>query len=167
MTVVYRVIDTVLSRKLSQNAALSLDGLFRSGRERAISGGETLTLELNLEQESIGLRKYKEEIDRKTPAAEEELEEFDPEYEEIRENLVWITGPGQLPGDIEAFYSTGGIEMTGPLINIQFYPNGTSDGIVLKLSTGGFLFLPRQNVPARKIDKLFVAEDEEDQLDFN
>ena len=167
MTIVYRVIDTVLSRKLSQNASLSLDGLFRSARERAISGGNTLTLELNLEQKTIGLRKYQEVIDRMASKTTEEEQEYDPEYEEIRENIVWITGPGQLPGDIEKFYSTGGIEMTGPIINIQFYPNGTSDGLVIKLNTGGYLFLPRQNVPARKINKLFVTEDEEDQLDFN
>lgn len=155
MMILYKVIDAILSRKLSQNASLSLDGLFRSGRELAIRDGQTLTLEINTEQQTIGLRNFIPELDRNIQDPEQDLE-IEEQQEELREKINWFTGPGQLPSEITAFFSTGGLEISGPLIYIQFYPNGTSDGMVLELASGGYLFLPRQNVPARKLRNLSI-----------
>ena len=50
-----------------------------------------------------------------------------------------------LPPDIEEFYSASGIKLTSPLIFLHFYPDGTSDSIIIKYKDRPkpYHFIPR------------------------
>lgn len=160
MTVGYQLLKTFLTEKMG-GGEYSLNGLVKHAREKALSKGQTLTLEFNLEERKISLNVYdparegshesalyslKGRIERATFEEEnDENIEFQPEY---------LLEPRDFPAEIEKIYSISGLVLEGPSVYVHMYPNGTSDSIFLKLKgmNDKLLYIPPDTSGIRFID---------------
>ena len=161
MTFGYQMLGTFMSEKLSTTGNISLESLFKSGRERALATGQILSLHIDLENEKMGLMDFDPRFEsgsdpaltalteiqrRKRAGVKEENQAKDDEKEP-----KWHFSMRSFPIGIQKLYSPSGLELQGPVVYVHFYPDGTSDSLIFELSRedNRFLYLPRYNVSAR------------------
>ena len=182
LTFGYQMLQTLWSGSMTPAAPLQFEGVFKTAREFSMSHGDTITLEINLDAKTAGLRKYDHllEIEADTTlnflyaGRENRTSRFRVKPEKTEEEKPqpdWIQKHKALPGEIEGIYSVSGMRLKGPVILIHFYPNGTSDSVIIHFSESEkFLYLPRQNIPAKFLYNLditsFTQETETDGKDL-
>jgi len=74
-----------------------------------------------------------------------------------KNEIKYLVHPQRMPNNLKKIYSVSGIEITSRIVNILFYPNGTSDSVIFALgekSNYKYLFLPNQNIEAKTLYKL-------------
>ena len=167
LTFGFQILQTLGAGNLTPAAPMQFEGTFKMAREYAMSRGETLTFELNLDSQQAGLRKYDHRLENEADTTlnflfqgrESKMYKFRNENRmqasEEDAQPEWITRPQNLPGTITNIYSVSGMKLKGPVIYAHFYPNGTSDSLILQLDEEEkYLYLPRQNIPARFLHDL-------------
>lgn len=154
----YNLLTSFMSARLSGNQDLAFEGYFQDARRQAIIKSKTLTLEINLDKKTFGLREYDPKLELNPDASLQTLAEmkryrFDRERD--RENAEeplpkpkWITTEQKIPTVLTKILSSSGLELTGPIIYIHFYPTGNSDSIILQFgdTNPNYVYIPRYNL---------------------
>jgi len=157
-TVSYQLLKSFFSEQLESVNDLDIIQMIDYGREHAISTGETLTLQINTEKNTMGLMVFNPSLETKT---EENLKMTltdilsDNGDEDTEEKTEWILSPKNLGSGIQAFYSINGIRLSGETINSHIYPNGTADPLIIEYDRNDnpFLLIPRNYQSSRLISR--------------
>ncbi len=189
MTTMYQLLQAVWAESFSGGTSLQIKQFFKFGRERALQEGSIITMVIDFEKKTTGLRLYNPSLEDFQDTAVNSLlqkkasqssrisqfldnikkreEEFNEEKQLSEEKEDWILNPTPLPTDLEKIYSIGGVELTGPKIFVHFYPNSTSDSLIFKFKQNKrqYLYLPRYNIPAVYLDNLETLDNYFDNLD--
>ena len=156
----YNLLTTFLKDRTSGSQDIAFEGYFLDARRLALIDGKTLTLEINYATKEFGLRLYEPKLEKAGDSALKQLTEIknfqkrnsgieDTPTGEEAVKPQWIHPPRKIPKVLTKVFSVSGLELTGPLIFIHFYPNGTSDSLILQFGEKGdnFLYIPRYNIP--------------------
>ena len=174
------LINIFSSEKLNKNPQKELSFYFRIAREKAFSDGTKYTLEINLEEKTIGLREFIPEIDYSIDSTvrdltisqarrnllEIEYEDEEELYEKLKKNnkkKKWIIKKQKIPNTVTKVYSVSNLEIKGPVIYLFFYPNGTSDSVVFEISIKDkkkYIYLPRYISSSKTFYSQNLLEDE-------
>ncbi len=182
----YQLLQSFVSSSFSENTALQIKQLFRFGRAKAIETGSILSLSIDLKEREMGLRYYDPKLEYEQDATIESLahEKAQDSYrfkrilekkEELKdskeadaeidgEDIVpdeWILGPSSLPSDLKTLYSVSGIKLSNSKTYIHFYPNGTSDSLIIEFDNdlNKYLYLPRYNLPSVYLKNIDFEEE--------
>ena len=176
MTTLYQLLKAVWAENLSGGTSLQIQQFFQFGRERSLQVGSIVTMEIDLEKRTTGLRLYDPRLEDdqdqgldslaqqsasnsfRSSQIIKDIEEREEELAEEKDSTQekWILRPTSLPSDLKKIYSAGGIELVGPKIFVHFYPNSTSDSLIFQFDrkNRAYLFLSRYNIPAIFLDNL-------------
>ena len=175
MTLAYQMLQSVWAEKFSSNKPLQIKQLLNFGRLKSLDTGSTLTLVLNFEERKMGIHYYKPELEAEQDEAIESLSKTNSQLsyriqkllqqKQDRSNLLkekkieieWLVEPTNLPTTLLKVYSVGGSEIKNKKVYIHFYPNGTSDSVILEFNEAvaqKYLYLPRYNIPFVYIQSL-------------
>ncbi|MCS6972374.1 MAG: hypothetical protein NZL89_05045, partial [Leptospiraceae bacterium] len=139
---------------------------------QALVLGKTLTLEINLDKKTFGLREYDPKLELTTDAALQQLAEikrYRSDWARDRERAAeepklpkpkWIYPPRRIPTVLTKILSSSGLELTGPLLFIHFYPTGNSDSVILQFGETNpyYVYIPRYNLAPVYLNELTVFE---------
>ncbi len=154
----YNLLTSFMSARLSGNQDIAFEGYFQDARRQAIINSKTLTLEINLDKKTFGLREYDPKLELNPDASLQQLAEmkryrFDRERD--RENAEqekpkpkWITSEKKIPTVLTKILSSSGLELTGPIIYVHFYSTGNSDSVILQFgeTNPNYVYVPRYNL---------------------
>ncbi len=184
MAIGYQLLKTVWAEQFSSSSPQQIEELFKYSREMAMAKGKILSLVINLDKKELGISYFDPAKERQADdnlqkmwlkensslLSEEERQirgyeddDDDDLDEKIKERLKsrrWLVELQRIPGGLEKIYSVSGLVLNGPLVNIHFYPNGTSDSIIFKFKDRAkpYLYLPHQNTAAVRLQKVDFAE---------
>lgn len=154
----YNLLTSFMSARLSGNQDIAFEGYFQDARRQALITAKTLTLEINLDKKTFGLREYDSRLELNPDASLQQLadmkryrtyREADKEKEaEEKPKPKWINGEKKMPRALHKILSSSGLELTGPLIFIHFYPTGNSDSVILQFgeTNPNYVYIPRYNL---------------------
>ncbi len=177
--ITFNLLKSILSSKLSVNTSLEITQIFTHGRHKAMAEGKTITFIIDRGNQKMGLKYYNpsferaedEELDRlaQTKAQDsyrlreliEKINEQDDSKDKDKkeEKEKWIVENANLPNNIQGIYSLSGLKITNRVLYIHFYPNGTSDGIIIEFENkkNKYLYLSRYNIPAKYTKQLHFS----------
>src|SRR5687767_9063138 len=72
----YNLLTSFMQARLSGNQDIALEGYFQDARRQALISAKTLTLEINLEKKTFGLREYDPRLELNPDAALQMLAEM-------------------------------------------------------------------------------------------
>jgi len=154
----YNLLTSFMQARLSGNQDIAFEGYFQDARRQAIIMSKTLTLEINLDKKTFGLREYDPKLEINPDAALQQLAEMKRyrfERERDKENAEqelpkpkWVSPEQKIPTVLTKILSSSGLELTGPIINVHFYPTGNSDSVILQFgdTTPNYVYIPRYNL---------------------
>ena len=154
----YNLLNSLLQSRLSGNQDIAFEGYFQDARRQALILAKTLTLEINLDKKTFGLREYDPRLELNPDAALQQLAEvkrYRYERERDREKekeeapkAKWINSEKKIPTVLKKILSSSGLELAGPIIWIHFYPTGNSDSVILQFgdTTPDYVYIPRYNL---------------------
>ncbi|MDH5716564.1 MAG: prepilin-type N-terminal cleavage/methylation domain-containing protein [Spirochaetia bacterium] len=167
----YQLLTGIWRDKFTGDSGLQIEGLFEKGREYAFANGKTLVLEINLEKEEMSLREKKEMekgpsqiySEKFTDDYRKNQSDKEEDNEEGEENETkWLIEPVNIPDDISDIYSVSGLKLIGPVIHLYFYPNGTTDSVIIQFNrtVNQYMYIPRHNTTPVYIDNLDFQEED-------
>lgn len=166
----YNLLTSFMQARLSGNQDLAFEGYFQDARRQALILAKTLTLEINLEKKTFGLREFDPRLELNPDAALQQLAEakryrFDREIdkEKAKEEAPkpqWINSEQKLPTVLKKILSSSGLELAGPVIWVHFYPTGNSDSVILQFgdSNPDFVYIPRFNLQPVHLNEIRAFE---------
>ncbi|MES0489928.1 MAG: type II secretion system protein [Leptospirales bacterium] len=147
MTIVGNLLNSIWTEEFQSINQLELAQIVKIAREKALNDGVTYTMEFNFDKRRVGVKPIdpaKEggdslELPYYASVKEDELETDESEDSE------WIIKPTAIPARLKAVLSTAGIPLQGPIVYIHFYPDGTSDPVILEFEGDKkpYFFIPR------------------------
>ncbi len=149
----YQLTKSFIQSEVGAISSMEISTLASHSREKAMSQGETLTLELNLDKRTMGLRKYDPMLET---TGEKPIWKTDDKNRDEEEEQAWIFEDIDFPADLTGFYSVSGLELEGPYIYFHFYPNGTSDSIIFYYEgrEQPYYYISRYNTPGIYLDNV-------------
>lgn len=166
-----QLLGTVKLAQTETAGRLLLEKLFEDGRESSLRTGITYSMVLNLDNKTMGLRKFEADTEQNLDTEVSNMwikqeqqaliEQETEEKNESKKEVSWIVSPVDLPADLESVYSLAGLPLTGPFIYMHFYPNGTSDSLIFyfKDRAKPYLVVPSHNLPAYYLSDLDITPD--------
>jgi prepilin-type N-terminal cleavage/methylation domain-containing protein len=166
----YNLLQSLMQAQLSGNQDIAFEGYFQDARRQALIMAKTLTLEINLDKKTFGLREYDPKLELNPDAALKQLAEIkryrtDRAIDEERETEEkpkpkWINPERKIPTAITKILSSSGLELTGPILYIHFYPTGNSDSVILQFgeTNPNYVYIPRYNLQPVHLNKLAAFE---------
>ncbi len=177
MALTYQLLQSVWSSEFSSTTSAEVRQLFPFAKSKALDTGKIISLEIDFTERTMGLMYY---LPTHETAQEDTLQELlqdniDSSYrlkkfaksrEEQEENQddsinsnqpEWLVEPTSLPSNLIALYSGSGFLLSSKKVYIHFYPNGTSDSIILEFDQAQenrFLYIPRSNLAPQYLDSL-------------
>lgn len=157
----YNVMSSFLQARMSGNQDIAFEGYFQDARRQALIQQKTLTLEINLDKKTFGLRLYDVRLELQADAALRQLAEvkrvrqykdkddFDTVPAVDTPKPEWINPERKIPTVLTKILSSSGLELTGPFVYIHFYPTGNSDSVILQFGERNpdYVYIPRYNLP--------------------
>lgn len=127
LTLVYQMINSLLVSEAEGISSMGLSTITTNAREYALMNGEIVTLEFNQEERTMSLRTHLRQLEShfETELSRDEIKE------QYADEIEWLFEDIDFPSDLKSFYSISGIKLTTPYIFMHFYPNGSSDSIIL------------------------------------
>jgi prepilin-type N-terminal cleavage/methylation domain-containing protein len=166
----YNLLTSFMQARLSGNQDIAFEGYFQDARRQALISAKTLTLEVNLEKKTFGLREYDSRLELSPDAALQQLADVkryryerekdrDKEKEEAPKPK-WINSEQKLPTVLKKILSSSGLELAGPIIWIHFYPTGNSDSVILQFgeTNPNFVYIPRYNLAPVHLNEIRTFE---------
>ncbi len=166
----YNLLTSFMQARLSGNQDIAFEGYFQDARRQALIMAKTLTLEVNLEKKTFGLREYDSRLELSPDAALQQLadvkryryeRERDKEKEkEEAPKPKWVNREQKLPTVLRKILSSSGLELAGPIIWIHFYPTGNSDSVILQFgeTNPNFVYIPRYNLAPVHLNEIRMFE---------
>lgn len=156
----YNLMTSFMQQRLSGNQDIAFEGYFQDARRQALISQKTLTLEINLDKKTFGLREFDSRLELNADASLQQLADIkryrsmrDDERdrdkgEEEKARPKWIYKPQNIPTALKRILSSSGLELAGPLIFVHFYPTGNSDSVILHFASGAsnYVYIPRYNL---------------------
>lgn len=154
----YNLLTSFMQARLSGNQDIAFEGYFQDARRQALILAKTLTLEINLDKKTFGLREYDSRLELNPDAALQQLADLKRyRYERERDKekdkeeapkAKWINSEQKLPTVLKKILSSSGLELAGPIIWVHFYPTGNSDSVILQFgdTTPNYVYIPRYNL---------------------
>jgi hypothetical protein len=146
MTLGLKLLNSLWQKQANGITSLEFIQLIDVAREKALAQGNIFTLLINIDKREMELALYNPEKERVMPDYEllqSKNDSVSNEKSKVKQNDVLFKS--NLPPDIEEFYSVSGIKLTSPIIYLHFYPDGTSDSIIVKYKNRArpYHFIPR------------------------
>lgn len=166
----YNLLTSFMQARLSGSQDIALEGYFQDARRQALIGAKTLTLEINLEKKTFGLREYDPKLELNPDAALQQLAEmkryrYERERDKEKEKeeapkAKWINSEQKLPTVLTKILSSSGLELAGPIIWVHFYPTGNSDSIILQFgeTNPNYVYIPRYNLSPVHLNQIKAFE---------
>lgn len=154
----YNLLTSFMQARLSGNQDIAFEGYFQDARRQALIRAKTLTLEINLDKKTFGLREYDPRLELNPDAALQMLADLkryrtDREWDkqkatEEAPKPKWINSEQKIPTVLTKILSSSGLELTGPIIYVHFYPTGNSDSVILQFgdTAPNYVYIPRYNL---------------------
>ncbi|MBV6493757.1 MAG: hypothetical protein LDLANPLL_01780 [Turneriella sp.] len=160
LVLAYNLLSSFMQERLSGSQDIAFEGYFQDARRQALISAKTLTLEINLDKKTFGLREYDPKLELAPDAALKQLAEIKRyrfEREKDREELKnpeekpepkWLIKEQKIPTVLKKILSSSGLELAGPLIWVHFYPTGNADPVILQFgeTNPNYVYIPRYNV---------------------
>ncbi|HMY10568.1 MAG TPA: prepilin-type N-terminal cleavage/methylation domain-containing protein [Turneriella sp.] len=166
----YNLLTGFMQAQLSGNQDIALEGYFQDARRQALIQAKTLTLEINLDKKTFGLREYDPKLELNPDASLQQLAEIkryridravdtDREKEE-KPKPKWVNPERKIPTVLTKILSSSGLELTGPILYIHFYPTGNSDAVILQFgeTNPNYVYIPRYNLQPVHLNQLTAFE---------
>lgn len=166
----YNLLTGFMQAQLSGNQDIALEGYFQDARRQALIQAKTLTLEINLDKKTFGLREYDPKLELNPDASLQQLAEIkryridravdtDREKEE-KPKPKWVNPERKIPTVLTKILSSSGLELTGPILYIHFYPTGNSDAVILQFgeTNPNYVYIPRYNLQPVHLNQLTTFE---------
>lgn len=154
----YNMLTSFMQARLSGSQDIAFEGYFQDARRQALILAKTLTLEINFDKKTFGLREYDPRLELNPDASLQQLAEM-KRYRQDREwdrdkakeeapKPKWINPEHKIPTVLTKILSSSGLELTGPIIYIHFYPTGNSDSVILQFgdTNPNYVYIPRYNL---------------------
>lgn len=168
----YNLLTGFMQAQLSGNQDIAFEGYFQDARRKALILAKTLTLEINLDKKTFGLREYDSRLELSPDAALQQLAEIKRYRNELsidKERSIdeaekpkpkWINPERKIPTVLTRILSSSGLELTGPIIYIHFYPTGNSDSVILRFgeTNPNYVYIPRYNLQPVHLRQLTAFE---------
>ncbi|HRP69260.1 MAG TPA: prepilin-type N-terminal cleavage/methylation domain-containing protein [Turneriella sp.] len=173
LVLAYNLLASFMHERLSGNQDMAFEGYFQDARRQALIQAKTLTLEVNFDKRTFGLREYDPKLELAPDAALKELAEIkryryerekDREFEEMsgkeKPQPKWIYSEQKLPTVLKKILSSSGLELAGPMVWIHFYPTGNSDSVILQFgeTAPNFVYIPRYNLSVVHLSEIRAFE---------
>lgn len=154
----YNMLTSFMQARLSGSQDIAFEGYFQDARRQALILAKTLTLEINFDKKTFGLREYDPRLELNPDASLQQLAEIkryrmDREWDrdkakEEAPKAKWINPERKIPTVLTKILSSSGLELTGPIIYIHFYPTGNSDSVILQFgdTNPNYVYIPRYNL---------------------
>lgn len=162
----YNLLTSFMQARLSGSQDIAFEGYFQDARRQALILAKTLTLEINLDKKTFGLRYYDPKLELNPDAALQQLAEvkryrFDREADREKEKEEvpkprWVVKEQKIPTVLTKILSSSGLELVGPIIYVHFYPTGNSDSVILQFgtTTPNYVYIPRYNLQPVHLSEL-------------
>jgi prepilin-type N-terminal cleavage/methylation domain-containing protein len=162
----YNLLTSFMQARLSGSQDIAFEGYFQDARRQALILAKTLTLEINLDKKTFGLRHYDSRLELNPDAALQQLAEvkryrFEREADREKQKeeapkANWIIKEQKIPTALTKILSSSGLELVGPIIYVHFYPTGNSDSVILKFgtTTPNYVYIPRYNLQPVHLSEL-------------
>jgi prepilin-type N-terminal cleavage/methylation domain-containing protein len=166
----YNLLTSFMQARLSGNQDLAFEGYFQDARRQALILAKTLTLEVNLDKKTFGLREFDSRLELNPDAALQQLADvkryrFERERDKEKEKEEtpkpkWINSEQKLPTVLTKILSSSGLELAGPIIWVHFYPTGNSDSVILQFGDNNpnFVYIPRFNLQPVHLNEIKAFE---------
>lgn len=168
----YNLLTGFMQARLSGNQDIAFEGYFQDARRQALISSKTLTLEINLDKKTFGLREYDPRLELNPDQALQALAEMkryrtdraiDRDRETPGEDVPkpkWINKEQKIPTVLTKILSSSGLELSGPIIYIHFYPTGNSDAVILQFgdTNPNFVYIPRYNLQPVHLNEIIPFE---------
>lgn len=154
----YNMLTSFMQARLSGSQDIAFEGYFQDARRQALILAKTLTLEINFDKKTFGLREYDPRLELNPDASLQQLAEMkryrmDREWDrdkakEEAPKAKWINPERKIPTVLTKILSSSGLELAGPIIYIHFYPTGNSDSVILQFgdTNPNYVYIPRYNL---------------------
>lgn len=162
LVMAYNLMASFMHDRLSGSQDIAFEGYFQDARREALIRAKTLTLEINLDKKTFGLKEFDPRLEKEVDAAIQTLSEMkryrtdraidierDKKTDEEKiPKPVWINSVQKIPTVLTKIFSSSGLELSGPIVNIHFYPTGNSDSVILQFgeSKPNYVYIPRYNL---------------------
>jgi len=168
LTMGYQLLQSIWSSQLAGTSSRDINSIVQFAQKKSLSNGKTLILEFNLDKRFLGLK----ELD--TTSSEEFLDAMevginnapdDDADEEKEENKTeWISERVDIPVTLLNIYNVSGQQLKGPIVNISFYPDGTSDPFIIEYEreSNPYEYIPRYPIDPVPLSTITSDEDEEE-----
>lgn len=166
----YNLLTGFMQAQLSGNQDIAFEGYFQDARRQALILAKTLTLEINLDKKTFGLREYDPKLEMSPDASLQQLAEIkryrnDRLRDEDRERdekprPKWVNRERKIPTVLTKLLSSSGLELTGPILYVHFYPTGNSDSVILQFgeTSPSYVYIPRYNLQPVHLNQLTAFE---------
>lgn len=166
----YNLLTGFMQAQLSGNQDIALEGYFQDARRQALIQAKTLTLEINLDKKTFGLREYDPKLELNPDSSLQQLAEIkryrnDRTIDEDRDKEEkpkpkWVNPEKKIPTVLTKILSSSGLELTGPILYIHFYPTGNSDSVILQFgeTNPNYVYIPRYNLQPVHLNQLTTFE---------
>jgi len=166
----YNLLTGFMQAQLSGNQDIAFEGYFQDARRQALIQAKTLTLEINLDKKTFGLREYDPKLELNPDSSLQQLAEIkryrnnrtidDDRDKEEKPKPKWVNPERKLPTVLTKILSSSGLELTGPILYIHFYPTGNSDSVILQFgeTNPNYVYIPRYNLQPVHLSQLTTFE---------
>ncbi|MFZ5631034.1 MAG: type II secretion system protein [Spirochaetota bacterium] len=166
----YNLLTGFMQAQLSGNQDIAFEGYFQDARRQALIQAKTLTLEINLDKKTFGLREYDPKLELNPDSSLQQLAELkryrlDRAIDEERDKEEkpkpkWVNAEKKIPTILTKILSSSGLELTGPILYIHFYPTGNSDAVILQFgeTNPNYVYIPRYNLQPVHLNQLTAFE---------
>ena len=166
----YNLLTGFMQAQLSGNQDIALEGYFQDARRQALIQAKTLTLEINLDKKTFGLREYDPKLELNPDSSLQQLAEIkryhnnrmidEDRDKEEKPKPKWVNPERKLPTVLTKILSSSGLELTGPILYIHFYPTGNSDSVILQFgeTNPNYVYIPRYNLQPVHLSQLTTFE---------
>lgn len=166
----YNLLTGFMQAQLSGNQDIAFEGYFQDARRQALIQAKTLTLEINLDKKTFGLREYDPKLELNPDSSLQQLAELkryrlDRAIDEERDKEEkpkpkWVNAEKKIPTVLTKILSSSGLELTGPILYIHFYPTGNSDAVILQFgeTNPNYVYIPRYNLQPVHLNQLTAFE---------
>ncbi len=166
----YNLLTGFMQAQLSGNQDIALEGYFQDARRQALIQAKTLTLEINLDKKTFGLREYDPKLELNPDSSLQQLAEIkryrndrmidEDRDKEEKPKPKWVNPEKKIPTVLTKILSSSGLELTGPILYIHFYPTGNSDSVILQFgeTNPNYVYIPRYNLQPVHLNQLTAFE---------
>lgn len=162
----YNLLTSFMQARLSGSQDIAFEGYFQDARRQALILAKTLTLEINLDKKTFGLRYYDPKLELNPDASLQQLAEVkryrferEADRDRAKEEIPkprWVVKEQNIPTVLTKILSSSGLELVGPIIYVHFYPTGNSDSVILQFGTTSpnYVYIPRYNLQPVHLSEL-------------